>query len=210
MIPSFKWRVPKSQTLSWVAPTIVGWGLTSLLPQVATSFEFPAIYGLKTIRQLLSHSCPYFQLQITWLYLFCMKKDVLCSKLHWYWLGTGYLPSFVFVVLSRVSSASRTANSSFIAFSINLGFTGLSKMAAHLQVGKEKSTIHVFDQFNQHRWCPELNRHDVAHVLWYRTGKRTPMRGALQWGKMFYSNDTCVQIILIVLLIFKHFHGTQQ
>ena len=36
------------------------------------------------------------------------------------------------------------------------------------------------------------------------------MRGALQWGKMFYSNDTCVQIILIVLLIFKHFHGTQQ
>ena len=67
-----------------MAPTIVGWGggggLTSLLPRVATSFEFPAIYGLKTIRQLLSHSCPYFQLQITWLYLFCVKEDVLCMQ----------------------------------------------------------------------------------------------------------------------------------
>ena len=57
-----------------------GGGVTSLLPRVATSFEFPAIYGLKTLRQLLSHSCPYFQLQITWLYLFCMKEDVLCMK----------------------------------------------------------------------------------------------------------------------------------
>lgn len=37
-------------------------------------------------------------------------------------------------------------------------------MMAYLQVGKEKSTIHVFDQFNQHRWNPEPNRHDVAQL----------------------------------------------
>ena len=59
------------------------------------------------------------------------------------------------MILSRVSYAFGTANSSFIAFSINLGFTGLSKMMAHLQVGKEKSTIHVFDEFNQHRCSSE-------------------------------------------------------
>lgn len=37
-------------------------------------------------------------------------------------------------------------------------------MMAYLQVGKEKSTIHVFDQLNQHRWSPEPNRHDVAQL----------------------------------------------
>ena len=52
-----------------------GRGVTTLHPRVATSF-----YGLKTLRQLLSHSCPYFQLQITWLYLFCVKEDVLCMQ----------------------------------------------------------------------------------------------------------------------------------
>ena len=77
----------------WHLPLWGGGGGPHPYPELPQHLSF----ALKTLRQLLSHSCLFFQLQITWLwcvaktfklYFFYMNDDVVCSKLHWHWLST--------------------------------------------------------------------------------------------------------------------------